>query len=258
MMGLTKDGQNMGFIEFNKKICKRIGAIFPNTKFDIYGHYVDLVKSKICDGYVVLDIGGGKRCRYATGRRSYKLIGIDISDDELKYNNDVDERIVADITKAIPLDYSSIDMVTPASVLEHLRDLELAVKEISRILKKGGYFISVLPSKFALFAIINQCLPHPVSKKILYKIHPQAKGIGGFKAYYNRCYFAALKKLLEDNGFKDVEFAFSYNQSSYFSFFVPCFLVSVVWDYCMYLLGVRNLYGYVCFVGKKRTLGCDL
>jgi hypothetical protein len=89
-------------------------------------------------------------------------------------------------------------------------------------------------------------------KEVLYKLHPQARGIGGFKAYYNRCYFSALKKLLEDNGFKEIEYAFSYNQSSYFSFFVPCFLVSIVWDFCMYLLGVRNLCAYVCFAAKKK------
>jgi ubiquinone/menaquinone biosynthesis C-methylase UbiE len=163
----------------------------------------------------------------------------------------VDEWIVADITKAIPLDDSSIDMVTSESVLEHLRDLESAAKEVGRILKEGGYFISVLPNKFALFAIINQCLPHPVSKKILYKLHPQAKGIGGFKAYYNRCYFGALSKMLKENGFSDVEFVFSYNQSSYFSFFLPCYLVSIVWDYCMYLLGAKNLCAYVCFAAKR-------
>jgi SAM-dependent methyltransferase len=144
-------------------------------------------------------------------------------------------------------------MVTSESVLEHLQNLELTVKEISRILKTGGYFISLFPNKFALFAIINQCLPNSISKKILYKLHPQSRGIGGFKAYYNRCYFAALSKLLRDNGFKNVKFFFNYNQSAYFSFFVPCFLVSIVWDYFMYLLGVRNLCAYVCFVAKRNV-----
>jgi hypothetical protein len=38
----------MGIIEFNKIISQKIGAFFPNTKFDIYSHYIDLVKSKIC------------------------------------------------------------------------------------------------------------------------------------------------------------------------------------------------------------------
>ncbi|MDR1916159.1 MAG: class I SAM-dependent methyltransferase [Synergistaceae bacterium] len=238
----------------NKKVCGKISSLFPNTKFNIYSHYVDIVKSKICAGNVILDIGGGKKCVYATDRQtdSYRIIGIDISDDELKLNSDVDERIVADITKSIPLDDSSIDIVTSSSVLEHLRDLESSVKEISRILRSGGIFISVLPNKFALFAIINQCLPHFLSRKILFKLHPEAKGIGGFKAYYNRCYFAALSKLLRRNGFEDVEFVFNYNQSGYFSFFVPCFLMSIVWDYFMYLLGMRNLCAYVCFAAKKQ------
>jgi hypothetical protein len=51
---LLKLMKRMNFIELNKKICKKIGSIFPNTKFDIYRHYVDLVKNKLSDGYVVL------------------------------------------------------------------------------------------------------------------------------------------------------------------------------------------------------------
>jgi ubiquinone/menaquinone biosynthesis C-methylase UbiE len=169
----------------------------------------------------------------------------------LQFNNDVDEKIVADITKAIPLEDLSADMVTSASVLEHLQDLGSTVKEISRILKPNGYFISVLPSKFALFAIINQCLPHSVSKKILYKLHPNAKGIGGFKAFYNRCFFSSLQKLLCENGFSKTEFKFSYSQSNYFSFFVPFYIVSLIWDYLMYLFNIRNLCAYVCFTAQK-------
>jgi hypothetical protein len=105
---------------------------------------------------------------------------------------------------------------------------------------------------YPTFGIINQCLPHPVSRKILYKLHPEARGIGGFKAYYNRCYFSALLKLLEDNGFKDSNIFFSYNQSSYFSFFLPFYLVSIVWDYCMYLLGIKNLCAYISIETRKK------
>lgn len=169
----------------------------------------------------------------------------------MQFNEDVDEKIVADITKSIPLPDGYVDMVTSESVLEHLQNLEATVKEVHRILKPGGYFISVLPSKFALFAIINQCLPNVVSKKILYKLHPESKGIGGFKAYYNRCFFSSLRKLLLANGFSDVDFKFSYHQSNYFSFFAPFCVVSLIWDCLMYLLNAKNLCAYVCFTARK-------
>jgi ubiquinone/menaquinone biosynthesis C-methylase UbiE len=245
----------MSFIEFNKKISKAIGTVFPNTKFDIFAHYLDLVKGKLREEQVIVDIGGGKRCKFSSERKGYKnnrIIAIDVSDEELRFNDDVDEKIVADVTKSIPLKDSSVDMVTSESVLEHLQDLELTVKEISRILSKGGYFISLFPNKFALFAIINQCLPNSISKKILYRLHPESRGIGGFKAYYNRCFFRSLNKLLVANGFEDIKYYFSYNQSSYFSFFVPFYVISLLWDYMMYLFHAKNMCAYVCFVAKGR------
>lgn len=165
----------------------------------------------------------------------------------------MDEKIVADITKKIPLDSDSVDMVTSASVLEHLENLESAVVEVSRILKKGGYFISVLSSKFALFSVINQCLPSAISRKILFAMHPETKGICGFKAYYNNCYYKAMEKLLKKHDFKNIEFSFMYNQSTYFSFFLPFAILSCSWDYLMYKLNLKNFCSHIMFVAEKNN-----
>ena len=137
------------------------------------------------------------------------------------------------------------------SVLEHLNNLESAVKEVSRILKKGGKFISVLPSKFALFAIINQLLQNWFVRKILFAIRPEAKGFGGFVAYCNRCYYPALKNLLAKYGFSNIALMFDYNQSGYFSFFVPFGLIALCWDCLMYILHVKPLCAYICFTAEK-------
>ena len=239
------------FINLNKKCFQFIAKIFPNTKFSAYAYYREQVRNNLSENKVILDVGGGKKCSFASDARKFegiKLIGLDVSQEELDYNHDLDEKIVFDISSGerVPLDDASIDMITSSSVLEHLQNLENSIKEIHRILKPGGKFISVIPCKFALFAIINQILPNWLARKILFSI------IGGFKAYYDRCYYPALQKLLSKCGFAPAKFAFQYNQSSYFAFFLPFALISLVWDCLMYLFHVKPLASYLCFVTCKK------
>lgn len=244
------------FINFNKKCHSLIAKIFPNTKHSAYRHYCEEVKRNLADNISVLDIGGGKRCTFADECRTYtgiKITALDVSAEELAFNNDVDEKIVFDITsgKRVPLEDESVDMVTSSSVLEHLKDLESAVKEVSRIIKPGGKFISVFPSKFALFAIINQIIPGWLARKIVFAAFPHREKIGIFKAYYDRCYYPALKNLLSRNGFSNVDFMFDYNQAGYFSFFVPFGIIALFWDCMMYILHVKPLCAYICFTAEK-------
>ena len=246
------------FINFNKKCHSLIAKIFPNTKHSAYIHYREEVRKNLADNISVLDIGGGKRCAFASECRKHtgiKIIALDVSAEELAFNNDADEKIVFDLAsgKRVPLEDESADMVTSSSVLEHLNNLENAVKEVKRILKPGGKFISVLPCKFALFAVINQLLPNWLARKILFAIHPETKGFCGFVAYYDRCYYPALKNLLSRNGFSNIDFMFDYNQAGYFSFFVPFGLIALIWDCLMYILHVKPLCAYICFTAEKES-----
>lgn len=245
------------FINLNKKCYSYIAQIFPNTNFSVYNYYHEQVKNNLAENQVILDVGGGKKCSFAMDARKFtgiKLIGLDVSQEELDYNHDLDKKIVFDIASGerVPLDDSSVDMITSSSVLEHLEILENALREIYRILKPGGEFISVIPCKFALFAIINQILPNWLARKILFSIMPESKGICGFKAYYDSCYYPALQKLLTKCGFSPAKFAFQYNQSHYFAFFLPFAFISLIWDCLMYLFHVKPLASYLCFITCKK------
>ena len=131
------------FINFNKKCHSLIAKIFPNTKHSAYRHYREEVRRNLADNISVLDVGGGKHCMFASERAKFtsiKIIALDVSAEELAFNNDADEKIVFDLASGerVPLEDEFVDMVTSSSVLEHLNNLESTVKEVSRILKKGG------------------------------------------------------------------------------------------------------------------------
>lgn len=249
------------FLDVNKKCSSAIAKIFPNTKFDIDAldaYYKDQIFTSLADDSTVVDIGGGRRWQFQNQRHKFKnlkVIAVDISAEELSYNHDADEKIVFAMgTDArLPIDDNSVDVVTSQMVLEHIENNDNTVREVSRILKPGGKFISLMPNKFALFSIINQILPHKFARKVLYAIlnDPSVKEIQGFKAYYNQTYYPALRKLLERYGFTDIKFTLSYNQSDYFGFFVPFALLSLMWDCLMYLFGIKPFCAYISFTAIK-------
>ena len=244
------------FFNVNKTCSKAIAKIFPNNKHYIDEYYSAQVKKYLADGLTVLDVGGGKRWQFQEERKNFtgiRLIALDPSADQLNANHDADEKILFAMgtDERAPLDDNSIDLVTSHMVLEHISNNNFTMREISRILKPGGTFISVMPSKFALFAMINQMLPSWLARKILFFFMPESKGFCGFRAYYDRTYYPAMQNLLKQYGFNDIEFFFNYSQSGYFSFFVPFALVSLLWDFLMYVFGVKPLCAYICFTAHK-------
>jgi ubiquinone/menaquinone biosynthesis C-methylase UbiE len=203
---------------------------------------------------VVVDVGGGKACPFAHFRKEgsrTRIVAVDCSEEELRENEDVDEKVVADVTRGLPFPDASVDMVVSRSVLEHLRDVRSFVAEARRVLKEGGYFIHLFPCRFAPFAVINRALPHAVSRKILYSLVPETKGIGGFPAVYRDCYHSAMRRVLEDGGFEIEEMITSYYQSPYFSFFLPLYLLSAAYEALVRALGAKNLCAYLLVVAKK-------
>lgn len=233
-----------------------ISKIFPNTKFNISQEYYRRVSSSLREGYTILDVGGGRHWQFQGERKrfhSLRVIALDPSEEQLSYNHDADEKILFAMgtDERAPIDDNSVDMVTSHMVLEHISNNDYTMREVFRILKPGGKFISAMPNKFALYALINQMMPTWLARKILFFFIPESKGACGFKAYYDRTYYPAMKKLLKQYGFKDIEFAFCYHESGYFAFFLPFGLIALLFDFVMYLFGVKPLCGYFCFTAHK-------
>ncbi len=97
----------------------------------------------------VLDVGGGKR--FQKWLKEYEGLFVHTDFKTLDLDPRTEADVVGDI-HAIPLPNESIDSIICSSVLEHVRDPAQAVRELHRILKKGGSIFVYVPSIYPYHA----------------------------------------------------------------------------------------------------------
>tara|TARA_Y100000034_G_C6852197_1_gene386716 strand:+ start:324 stop:899 length:576 start_codon:yes stop_codon:yes gene_type:complete len=139
----------------------------------------------------ILDIGCGN-CRNLLPFKSLECYGIDFSKEMLEQANKFNKKFnlniklkQAKITK-LPFKGRSFDYVLAIAVLHHLKDPELAVKEINRVLKANGEaFITIWNKPFKKESFI----PWKQKNKILNR-------------YYNFIGYFKLRRLLLKNNLK--------------------------------------------------------
>jgi ubiquinone/menaquinone biosynthesis C-methylase UbiE len=245
----------------NRKLCDTIEPLLPQVKMspeqmrELYKETVaKAVKSK--PDQVIVDAGGGKVCLFAKcihpASRAH-IIAVDASEELLKRNRDVEDKRVADLAQGnIPLEADEADVIASSWLLEHLQRPEHFFEDSRRVLKPGGYFIHLLPCKFAPFALINQALPGNIRLQLLHFFDPISKQGRGFDAFYYYCYYSGINMLLQRYGFEVVEIRLGYYQSWYFKFFLPLFLLSALYELLIQSLRVKNLAPYVLIVARKK------
>lgn len=124
--------------------------------------FIEKINNYGGDNQVLIDIGCGRK-PYKKILSNYKYIGID-NYSESQASPDIE----GSITK-LELDNESVDVALTVWVLDDIIDLDKAISEVSRVLKKGGYYYAVEnqstnlhnePSDFFRFApnaLINLC-----------------------------------------------------------------------------------------------------
>jgi SAM-dependent methyltransferase len=97
----------------------------------------------------ILDIGCGDGSRYGASLISagIDLHGIDISDVAIENARKLGIKAqVAPLDLPLPFEINTFDSAICLEVFEHLMDPEFAAKEVHRILKPGGLFLSSVPN----------------------------------------------------------------------------------------------------------------
>lgn len=146
----------MGLIGDKNRICKEIyeklnrcGALQPATNYWRTFELYEVASNDLPEGKG-LDVGCGDGLiaevlfEYIGERELY---GVDIDPMEAdlarlrKY-----KEVVVTPASSLPYEDLSFDFVFSNSVLEHIPDVESVIKEISRVMKKGGKFIFTVPN----------------------------------------------------------------------------------------------------------------
>ncbi|MCP5228903.1 methyltransferase domain-containing protein [Accumulibacter sp.] len=208
------------------------------------------------DNQIVLDIGAGTRTPFVQQvdpTLGNRIIALDILADDLALNPDTPLKIVADCGRGIPIKTAATDMVVTRSFLEHLPDTGAFVAECARVIRPGGLFIAVFPCRYSPFALINRMLPNRIANTLLRWFQPERAGDLGFPAYYDRLYYAQIERTLAKHGFTLELVALRYYQSTYYDFFLPLYLVFVLYDLAVFALGSKNLCCQMFVVARRGT-----
>lgn len=245
------------FVETNQKICSKIETLLPYTKPDITGLYSSITAeyANKQNNQVIVDIGGGRLtpfAKYLNPKLKHKLIVIDESENELKKNTSANQTITADLNKELPLKSNSTDLIVSRYVFEHLKDISDFISASGQVLKKNGYSINLFSCKFSPFAILNQLIPDNLTSSLLNYLVPNSKHIRGFKTNYNNCYYDAIINVFTNNGFSVEKIYISFYGSRYFRFFLPFYLISVIYEIMLQIFGVKNLCAYILIIAKKK------
>jgi ubiquinone/menaquinone biosynthesis C-methylase UbiE len=206
----------------------------------------DLI-SQLSDGDTVLDLGGGRRCIYAhavdpPGR--VRLVAVDISAEELAANTDVSEVVVADISKSIPIQSHSANLLLSRALLEHVVDVPSAVKEMARVLTPGSTALHFVPCRYSLFGTAARIFPFEKLLRVTHIFMPWTHGQIEFPVKYDHCWPEALEAAFRSAGFATVETEVVWAQPGYFETIYPLFLMHALYEKVVRTLNLRKLASY--------------
>jgi len=142
-----------------------------------------------------------------------QLYGIEIVEESIEQAKQKGISVYkSDLNAPFPIDSESIDVVHAKEILEHLHHTDLFLKEIYRVLIRGGYAVITVPNLAAwhnIFCLLWGWQPFPtnVSDEIVlgnplnygYRTNPAG---GGYPLHLRIPTFRALKELLQYHGFE--------------------------------------------------------
>ena len=155
----------------------------------------------IISGRRVLEVGCGiGSIINELNRQGCKVVGIDISNSAIEYGQKKYADIELKVGTADKLEFAdkSFDIVLSFDVFEHLNDLDEHLKDVTRVLADGGYYLLQTPNKY--FNSVYETLK---TRSLRWKkYHPSLHTAG------------QLKRRFRKNGF-DVKFFKMYTSNDY-------------------------------------------
>ncbi|MDP3731577.1 MAG: class I SAM-dependent methyltransferase, partial [Candidatus Omnitrophota bacterium] len=165
--------------------------------------FIDTLKKYCNPNSLVLDLGAGS----AEGKPEFYSIkglvkvniGID-SNKEIYKNEIVDKKILGNVY-SLPFCEEAFDLIYADYVLEHIGLTDDFVREISRVLKKGGFFIFRTANEYHYVTLIAKAISKISKSALIHLMRKYGSKNHPSSLYYKMNTAGKLKKLFLKNGF---------------------------------------------------------
>jgi SAM-dependent methyltransferase len=162
----------------------------------------------------VMDFGAGRGCVAGDNPSFYrdfqilkgrcrKVIGVDV-DPIVSTNPTIDEAYVIGADGRIPLPDESVDLIFSRASFEHIENPASTARELSRVLRCGGWLSATTPAKWGYVAIGARLVPnvlHPYAVRVL--VSGRRGRADVFPTYYRLNTIHAVRRHFVRLGFQD-------------------------------------------------------
>lgn len=156
------------------------------------------LQSSLVEGCTILDIGAGARPMVAPEDRpdGVTYIGFDVDADELLKapEGSYDEIVVGDVCELHDELLGRFDLVLSWLTMEHVKPVDVALRNLSRYQKPGGRFLGYLAGSRSAHAVLNRVVPHPVAKVAMRRFLGRDPDTV-FRAHYDQCRYDRLTQI---------------------------------------------------------------
>jgi SAM-dependent methyltransferase len=163
----------------------------------------------------ILDFGAG-RGKYAGKLEMERLvdfrgpgrqaIGFDV-DAAVMHNPFLDAAEVGAPDAPLPFADASFDAIVSIAVFEHVANPQLTARELSRVLKPGGWLCAVTPHSASYVAVASRLVPNRAHKEVLSRLDIRRAGDDVFPTHYRMNTLSKLERLFA--GYEDHSYLFS-------------------------------------------------
>lgn len=195
----------------NRQACYNIywklqSMIAPGLKYS-QAIYEDVLKEYCEEPLKWLDLGCGHQLlppwRLEQEKtlidKAKQVFGIDYDYLSLTKHKTIKNKLRGDISK-LPFPDNTFDLITSNMVFEHLDNPEQQLREICRVLSKGGRLIFHTPNKFSYATLMARMIPESIKDKIVYVLQGR-KEEDVFPAFYRINSPSEIDKLAKLSGF---------------------------------------------------------
>jgi len=146
---VVKEMKEMGWEDIYDNEAMKIETYNKKSRLK---YYTQVWSAKwIDENDIVLDVGcgNGELCGYAEDKGCKRVVAYDVSQEALnkakEYTNPKIVEFIKGYAEKLPFEDKTFTVVTCNQVLEHLKDDDLVIGEMLRVLKKNGKLIITVP-----------------------------------------------------------------------------------------------------------------